>query len=276
MIAQLRFAVGLLLSCALASPALADGDWTGQIVILKGDKTVHLTRPTKEGKWMNLAELDFLHYRVLKDEGAKLRIRQHGVEGLFDKSDAVLAKEALKFFTERIVKDDKDAAAYARRACAWMLQEKPALDFAIKDYTKAIELEPQAASFYNNRGAVYFAKKDYVEALKDFGRALKLDEKHLSANNNAAWLLATCPDDKLRDGALAVKLATVALELSGRKEATCYGTLAAAYAEAGQFDEAVKYQTQALADPDYDQAYGKEARQRLELYKQKKPYHLSK
>jgi tetratricopeptide (TPR) repeat protein len=276
MIAQLRFAVGLLLSCALASPALADDDWTGQIVILKGDKTVHLTRPTKEGKWMNLAELDFLHYRVLKDEGAKLRIRQHGVEGLFDKSDAVLAKEALKHFSERILKDDKDAAAYARRACAWTLQEKPALDFAIKDYTKAIELEPKDASFYNNRGAVLYAMKEYKKALEDFAAAYALDPKHLSANNNIAWVLATCPDPKLRNGARAVEHATTACELSNRKEATCYGTLAAACAEAGLFEDAVKYQTQALTDPDYDQAYGKEARQRLELYKQKKPYHQSK
>jgi hypothetical protein len=49
-------------------------------------------------------------------------------------------------------------------------------------------------------------------------------------------------------------------------------TLGAAHAELGQFDLAIKYQTQALQDPSFDKMYGPAGRQRLELYKQKKPF----
>ena len=88
-----------------------------------------------------------------------------------------------------------------------------------------------------------------------------------------AWVLATSPVDKLRDGKRAVELAKQAVELTGGKQAEFHDTLAAAYAEAGQFDEAVRSQERALEDARYAAVEGGGARQRLELYRSKKPYH---
>jgi hypothetical protein len=90
--------------------------------------------------------------------------------------------------------------------------------------------------------------------------------------NNLAWLLAICPDTKLRDGKKAVEYARKACEVSKWKDPFHLGTYAAACAEAGDFDEAVKWQRTSLASglPDSDM---ESARQRLELYEQKKPFH---
>jgi hypothetical protein len=49
-------------------------------------------------------------------------------------------------------------------------------------------------------------------------------------------------------------------------------TLAAAYAEAGDFPEAVRVQERALQSPDLAGQYGEEPRERLQLYKESKPY----
>jgi hypothetical protein len=83
---------------------------------------------------------------------------------------------------------------------------------------------------------------------------------------------ATCPDGKYRDGKAAVEDAKRACELSGWKLAEQIDTLAAAYAEVGDFAKAVEYQEQALADKGFVKEHGKGARERLELYRDKKPY----
>jgi cytochrome c-type biogenesis protein CcmH/NrfG len=85
-------------------------------------------------------------------------------------------------------------------------------------------------------------------------------------------VLATCPEDRIRDGKRAVELAKRACELSSRGLATCVGTLAAAYAEAGDFEAASDTQRKALdmlstKDPRLEQY-----RSRLALYVMHKPY----
>ena len=86
--------------------------------------------------------------------------------------------------------------------------------------------------------------------------------------------MATSWDDSARDGNRAIELATKACELTGQKDPDSFDTLAAAYAEAGRFDDAVKWQKKALEHPEAFPADEVErVKKRLKLYESGKPYH---
>ena len=124
---------------------------------------------------------------------------------------------------------------------------------------------------FNNRGNAWCAKKEYLKAIADYDEAIRLDPKFALAFTNRAWLLATCPDANLRDGKKAVETAIRACELSEWKAPYAISTLAASYAEAGDFDRAVMFQGKVnslYSDPE-DRRKGEE---RLKLYREKKPY----
>jgi hypothetical protein len=84
--------------------------------------------------------------------------------------------------------------------------------------------------------------------------------------------LATCPDERQRDGKRAVVMATKACTISGWKDPYLIDTLAAAYAESGDFEAAIRWQTKALEMLSRDEQAVQAGRQRLELYRENKPY----
>lgn len=136
---------------------------------------------------------------------------------------------------------------------------------AIKDYTAAVRLNDSFVEAYANRG--FAAKKlgNYKAALADYGRAMKLSPQSPQAYNDAAWLLATCPDEEIRNGDQAVTYAKYACKLTDHKNGEFVDTLAAAYAASKDFKQAARTQQQALTLlPSNTQASGKE---RLELYR---------
>jgi tetratricopeptide (TPR) repeat protein len=90
------------------------------------------------------------------------------------------------------------------------------------------------------------ANGDYATALEIVNEAIEEDPGSAGAHNNKAWLLATCPADDVRDGPLAIKHAERACELTDYENFMFLDTLAAAHAEAGAFDEAVRYQRKAI------------------------------
>jgi len=143
-------------------------------------------------------------------------------------------------------------------------------DKAIADFNEAIRINPNGSMSFSNRGYAWREKGNYDLALADFDEAIRLNPKNADAYVQRAWLRATCSDEKYRDGAKAVEDATKACELTDWKKAEFLDTLAAAYAEAGQFDKAVEWQQKAieLAPEDQKEDLGI----RLALYKAKKPY----
>lgn len=115
----------------------------------------------------------------------------------------------------------------------------------------------------------------YNDAVYHFERALQLKPDSIEVLNNFAWLLATCPDKQVRDGNRAIGCAKRACELSEYKKTVCIGTLAAAYAEAGQFDDAITTVNKAITNARQDGERELEVKnsQLLKIFQEHKPYH---
>ncbi len=82
-------------------------------------------------------------------------------------------------------------------------------------------------------------QQQYAEALAEYRTTLQQQPNLLIAQNDLAWLLATCRDDTVRDGDAAVALAEAACETTKYSHPALLDTLAAAQAEAGRFEEAI-------------------------------------
>ena len=288
----------LLLCLAFVTPAVAQEtfSWIGQKVIAKYGYPIKIEDrvvPTH----------GFHVYTVQRTNGDWLWVVSGSVEGWIPSSQVVLFDQAIDFYTqeiraspgnsgawgqrgiiwdekkeydkaiadynEAIRLDPKYATAFINRGNAW--SNKKEFDKAIADYNEAIRLDPKDVLAYDNRGDAWRAKKEFDKAIADYNEAIRLDPKGADAYNELAWLWATCPDERFRDGKKAVELATRACELTEWKDAEILDTLAADYAELGDFGKAVEWQekTNKLYTDADDRRKGEE---RLKLYKEKKPY----
>jgi serine/threonine protein kinase len=148
---------------------------------------------------------------------------------------------------------------------------------AILDCTEHIRLFPTDSAGYYWRAKNWVNNNEYGKAVADYFEAIRLNPECPAAYRNLAQLLATCPDEKVRDGNRAIEIATKANELriaEGEEvDAWDWEILAAAYAEARHFEEAMHYQNKAVEDVGRYPLVNREPfLQRLEFYKHKKPY----
>jgi len=189
------------------------------------------------------------------------------------------------------------------------LARRGELDEAVAHYRRALEINPGLVGAYCSLGSVLARQGDLVEAADCLQKALKIKPDHADVRYNLgvildrqghvadamiqwreavrrqpndtgvldqlAWKLATCPDASIRNGAEAVDLAERAARLSSGREPSILGTLAAAYAEAGKFPEAVKTAETAasLASKRGDTALAGALRTQIRSYRSGSPYH---
>lgn len=134
--------------------------------------------------------------------------------------------------------------AYACRASVYNRWK----DFgkAVNDLTKCLQIDPNNAKILVMRGYAYSHDGEYCKAIDDFRRATQIDPNSYDAYNNIAWLLATCPNAQIRDGKRAAEAAKKACELTSWKDWKCIDTLAAAFAEDGDFERATICEKQSL------------------------------
>ena len=113
------------------------------------------------------------------------------------------------------------------------------------------------------------------EAMVHYRKALQIRPDFAQAHYHLAWLLATCPEATLRNGAEAIEHAQRADQLCGGRRPDVLNTLAAAYAEAGRFPEALAAASKALvlATQQNDHALVHTVQARIALYEAGKPYH---
>jgi protein O-mannosyl-transferase len=149
------------------------------------------------------------------------------------------------------------------------------LDEALASFQKAVRLQPDDAEAHSNLGNLLTERGRYDEALAHYHTALNSNRDDAETLNNLAWLLATCPQPSLRNGAEAIEVAQRAKRLAGGQRADLLDTLAAAYAEAGRFSEALKAARQALdlARQQNQQELVDGLRARIALYEVGQPFH---
>ena len=143
-------------------------------------------------------------------------------------------------------------------------------DSAISDFNKAIDIDSKDAIAYFYRGDAYEKKSRYEEAILNYNKAIEIDSKYVLGYNNLGWVLSTAKEPRIRNGKKARELAMKACELSNWKISAFFDTLAAAYAREGDFENAVKWQEKAMESAESTQRA--ELRERLECYKQRRPW----
>ncbi|MGI8438528.1 MAG: tetratricopeptide repeat protein [Chthoniobacterales bacterium] len=176
---------------------------------------------------------------------------------------------ALADFHRSIVINPHQGEAYCDRAMLYMDQGK--FSEALKDWNDYVRLNPTDMRGYAARGFAYSKQGNYRDAVADLQKAIELASANAELLNALAWIRATCPDAAFRSGETAMACARQACELGEWKHSEAVDALAAACAEAGHFDEAVKYQKQALElKPRLENRAGMQ--KRLALYESGKPY----
>jgi tetratricopeptide (TPR) repeat protein len=149
---------------------------------------------------------------------------------------------------------------------------------AIACFQKAVASDPGNAPAQGNLAQLLLRQGRPQEAIQHYQAALSIRPADVLTLNNLAWVLATWPDPSVRNGARAVELSQEADRLSGSGNPSIQSTLAAAYAEAGRFPEAVSTATKALdlASAKTNTAPVDVLRERVELYKSGLPFHESR
>ncbi|MFN6205422.1 MAG: tetratricopeptide repeat protein [Planctomycetota bacterium] len=210
---------------------------------------------------------------ALKDINKVLELQPNLIRGLWIRS---LIQASQENYAEAI-KDVQLLADNAPENPAFKLQLAALLNAskeprkAIEIYEQVLRVDPENSSALRGRGDAYLSLGDHKNAIKDYTEALAFEPEDDGILNNLAWVLATSPVDELRDGKKAVELATKACEVTEFSQPHILSTLASAYAEVGDFENAIKYCKDGLAksdNPKQQESMTKE----LKSYEEKKPW----
>jgi tetratricopeptide (TPR) repeat protein len=240
--------------------------WSAQIRSKPRDARGYIARGAT---YLALKNVD----KAVADFNEAIRLGPKSATSYFHRGNAFATKgdhdKAVADFSEAIRLDPKLAAAYLNRGNS--LKIKGDVAKQISDYNESIRLDPRNSLAYYARAQVREDQGDVVRALADYDESIRLNPQFASAYNNRAWILATNADAAVRDGKRAVESATKLCELDGWENCSNLDTLAAAYAEAGDYASAMKWQAKAVeVAPAPDKA---DLQTRVVLYRMMKPYH---
>jgi protein O-mannosyl-transferase len=218
--------------------------WTHTLAVTRNNDVAH----TNLG--MFLAERGQVD-EALPHLQTALEIRSGGVQPHYDLSFALIHCD-LGYALARKGELD-DAIAHLRKAIEFQpgyadahynlgtaFFQRGRIDEAIAEWQRTLSIRPNDSGAHTSLGNALVQKGLFREAAIHYQTALDIAPRSILPLNNLAWLRATCPDASLRDGAKAVDLAQQADRLPEGKNPIFTRTLAAAYAEAGRFDDAIE------------------------------------
>lgn len=212
---------------------------------------------------------------AIADFSEVIRCRPNDINAYLERSAACALKKdwdgAMASVESAITLRPDDARAHSQRGDVF--REKREWEKAMNEYDEASRLSPKLVWAWRGRALVFAGKGDFANALSTFRHALDVCSGDSSVMNNLAWFLAVCPDAAFRNGKEAVIDANAACQQSKWNNANYIDTLAAAYAEAGDFDQAVNFEGFALQMNNSLLSHREMAQERLKLYQRHQPYH---
>jgi tetratricopeptide (TPR) repeat protein len=144
---------------------------------------------------------------------------------------------------------------------------------ALIHYQKLLELQPDNIEVHNIVGTVLVQQHRIRDGVEEWQKVLTIQPENGNAMSNLAWVFATSPDDSLRDGVKAVELAKEAVRISNRRIPLLFRTLAAAYAETGEFSKAIQTAQEGieLANSQGNSGLASELQGNIALYQEQRP-----
>jgi tetratricopeptide (TPR) repeat protein len=246
--------------------SIADGDYSAAIQI-SGDEILRMRSQLlsclSRGEFAAAAE-EFRYATYMNEERAKIFARRGNSRRMAKNFETALAD-----FEEVIAMFPKSPLGYCGRASCRMSQQQSTA--AMADFDTALKLDPNCSDTYHQRALAWNDLGEYDKAIADLKRWIQLRQNDAISQNDYAWFLATCPDPQYRDGKQAIELAKKACELTLWQNEAYLDTLASAYAEIGDFAQAVSWQKKAVeaATPEANMDYT----DRLALYEAHRPFH---
>jgi Flp pilus assembly protein TadD len=182
--------------------------------------------------------------------------------------------QAVEEFQKALAEEPKHVESlYLLASCLARLDRE---DEAISYARKAVALAPNSVLVYGLLGGLYSSLGQYGDALAYLETAYAAHPGDVTVANNLAWLLATCPEPRYRDGPRALRLAEWACQATSYKSPPLLDSLAAAHAEVGRFDQAIATTRQAMEIVRRNPKASTETLEsRLKLYEAGKPYRES-
>jgi tetratricopeptide (TPR) repeat protein len=177
---------------------------------------------------------------------------------------------AIRDFRRLVAQRQDDVVLIGQLATLYLMAKQPRQ--AIKRFSRALEIDENNFPCRRGRSDAEISIGDHAAALGDLEKALALEPEDPGVLNNLAWLLATSPDDAIRDGKRAIELATKACEVTEWKQPHIISTLAAGYAEAGDFETARKYSRQAVEGEEKTAEVKQQLEGELASYQAGKPW----
>ena len=161
----------------------------------------------------------------------------------------------------------------AHENLAKALLQKGRVADALIHYRKLLELQPDNMEVHNIVGTVLVQQGRVQEGVEEWQKVLSVEPDNGNAMSNLAWIFATSPDQSIRNGSKAVSLADQAVRISRGRIAILFRTLAAAYAENGQFWDAIQTAQRgiALANSQGNSGLASELQANVALYQERQP-----
>jgi Tfp pilus assembly protein PilF/thiol-disulfide isomerase/thioredoxin len=235
-----------------------------------------------------LAQVHFnlgLVYSSEQNSGEAARCFRHAIEidpghsAAHNNLGIILAQQnqladATEHYRQAVQFDPDYATAHNNLANALALQGK--LAESVDHYRRAVALDAQLADAHDNLGRVLLAMDQPGDAIASLRQAAELRPDRAETTSLLAWLLATHPNDSLRDPQQAIHWAQRAVESTARRDPRALDVLAAALARAGRFDEAVQTADQAirLLEATDRSSQSEPIQSRRDGYRQRQPFTL--